>query len=56
MIATKFGFKLDPNGEPKWVGLDSRPEHIAIVEQLDNGKTADWMEKVGDEQYEAYPH
>jgi quercetin dioxygenase-like cupin family protein len=24
--------------------------HIAIVEQLD-GKTADWMEKVGDEQY-----
>jgi hypothetical protein len=24
--------------------------HIAIVEQLD-GKTADWMEKVSDEQY-----
>jgi len=24
--------------------------HIAIVEQLD-GKSADWMEKVGDEQY-----
>jgi hypothetical protein len=25
--------------------------HIAIVEQLD-GKSADWMEKVSDEQYE----
>jgi aryl-alcohol dehydrogenase-like predicted oxidoreductase len=30
-IATKFGFKLDPNGGPKWVGLDSRPEHIKAV-------------------------
>ncbi|HEY1910099.1 MAG TPA: aldo/keto reductase [Vicinamibacterales bacterium] len=30
-IATKFGFKLDPNGGPKWVGLDSRPEHIKQV-------------------------
>jgi aryl-alcohol dehydrogenase-like predicted oxidoreductase len=28
VIATKFGFKLDPNGGPGWVGLDSRPEHI----------------------------
>jgi aryl-alcohol dehydrogenase-like predicted oxidoreductase len=27
-IATKFGFKLDPNGGPKWIGLDSRPKHI----------------------------
>jgi len=26
--------------------------HIAIVEQLD-GKSADWMEKVSDEQYQA---
>jgi len=26
--------------------------HIAIQEQL-NGKTADWMEKVGDELYHA---
>jgi hypothetical protein len=26
--------------------------HIAIQEQLD-GKTADWMEKVSDEQYQA---
>jgi hypothetical protein len=25
--------------------------HIAIVEQLD-GKSADWMEKVSDEQYQ----
>jgi aryl-alcohol dehydrogenase-like predicted oxidoreductase len=31
VIATKFGFKLDPNGGPKWVGLDSRPEHIKQV-------------------------
>jgi len=28
VIATKFGFKLDPAGGPQWVGLDSRPEHI----------------------------
>jgi len=28
VIATKFGFKLDPNGGPQWTGLDSRPEHI----------------------------
>jgi aryl-alcohol dehydrogenase-like predicted oxidoreductase len=31
VIATKFGFKLDPNGGPQWVGLDSRPEHIQQV-------------------------
>lgn len=31
VIATKFGFKLDPNGGPQWVGLDSRPEHIRQV-------------------------
>jgi len=31
VIATKFGFKLDPNGGPKWIGLDSRPEHIKRV-------------------------
>jgi len=30
-IATKFGFELDPNGGPKFVGLDSRPEHIKAV-------------------------
>jgi aryl-alcohol dehydrogenase-like predicted oxidoreductase len=30
-IATKFGFKLDPNGGPKSVGLDSRPGHIKEV-------------------------
>lgn len=28
VIATKFGFELDPHGGPKWVGLNSRPEHI----------------------------
>src|SRR6267154_5082861 len=26
VIATKFGFKLDPKGGPQWVGLASRPE------------------------------
>jgi aryl-alcohol dehydrogenase-like predicted oxidoreductase len=31
VIATKFGFKLDPNGGPNWIGLDSRPEHIKQV-------------------------
>src|SRR4029453_603 len=31
VIAPKFGFKLDPNGGPRWVGLDSRPEHIKEV-------------------------
>src|SRR5438874_13101985 len=29
-IATKFGFKLDPN-TGKQIGLDSRPEHIKQV-------------------------
>jgi aryl-alcohol dehydrogenase-like predicted oxidoreductase len=28
VIATKFGFKLNPDGSPGWQGLDSRPEHI----------------------------
>ncbi len=31
VIATKFGFKPDPNGGPKWIGLDSRPERIRQV-------------------------
>jgi aryl-alcohol dehydrogenase-like predicted oxidoreductase len=31
VIATKFGFKLDPNGGPKWIGLDSHPQHIKQV-------------------------
>lgn len=31
VIATKFGFKLDPDGGERWVGLDSRPEHIREV-------------------------
>lgn len=28
VIATKFGFRLDPTGGKAWTGLDSRPEHI----------------------------
>lgn len=31
VIATKFGFKLDPKGGTRWIGLDSRPEHIREV-------------------------
>jgi aryl-alcohol dehydrogenase-like predicted oxidoreductase len=31
VIATKFGFKPDPSGGPRWTGLDSRPEHIREV-------------------------
>jgi aryl-alcohol dehydrogenase-like predicted oxidoreductase len=31
MIATKFGFTPDPSGGPRWVGLDSRPDHIKQV-------------------------
>ncbi len=27
-IATKFGFELDPSGSQKWLGLNSRPEHV----------------------------
>ena len=31
VIATKFGFIPDPDGGPRWRGLDSRPEHIKQV-------------------------
>jgi aryl-alcohol dehydrogenase-like predicted oxidoreductase len=31
VIATKFGFKLDPTGKQAWCGLDSRPDHIKQV-------------------------
>jgi aryl-alcohol dehydrogenase-like predicted oxidoreductase len=31
VLATKFGFKLDPEGGPKWIGLNSRPDHIKQV-------------------------
>lgn len=31
VIATKFGFKLNPDGSPGWQGLDSRPERIKQV-------------------------
>ncbi len=30
-IATKFGFKPEHDGESRWAGLDSRPEHIREV-------------------------
>jgi quercetin dioxygenase-like cupin family protein len=43
-----------PSGEKHWHGAapDTAMTHIAIAEQLD-GKTADWMEHVSDEQYQA---
>jgi aryl-alcohol dehydrogenase-like predicted oxidoreductase len=31
VIATKFGFQLKPNGEPGFIGLNSRPDHIREV-------------------------
>jgi aryl-alcohol dehydrogenase-like predicted oxidoreductase len=31
VIATKFGFELDPNGGAWPIGLNSRPEHIKKV-------------------------
>jgi aryl-alcohol dehydrogenase-like predicted oxidoreductase len=31
VIATKFGFQLDPSGQRTWIGVDSRPEHIKEV-------------------------
>jgi hypothetical protein len=43
-----------PPGEKHWHGATATTAmtHIAIQEQLD-GKTADWMEKVSNEQYDA---
>ena len=42
------------SGEKHWHGAapTTAMTHIAIQENLD-GKTADWMEKVSDEQYRA---
>ncbi|HUB66478.1 MAG TPA: cupin domain-containing protein [Candidatus Methylacidiphilales bacterium] len=42
-----------PPGERHWHGATSATgmTHIALVEKL-NGKSADWMEKVTDEQYQ----
>jgi aryl-alcohol dehydrogenase-like predicted oxidoreductase len=31
VIATKFGFNLNPDGSPGWTGLNSRPERIKLV-------------------------
>jgi quercetin dioxygenase-like cupin family protein len=43
-----------PPGEKHWHGASptTAMTHISIVEKL-NGKSADWMEKVSDEQYRA---
>ncbi len=41
-----------PPGQKHWHGATATKgmTHIALVEQLE-GQTADWMEKVSDEQY-----
>ena len=31
VIATKFGFRLDPARQRTWIGVDSRPEHVREV-------------------------
>ncbi|MBN8660740.1 MAG: aldo/keto reductase [Candidatus Obscuribacter phosphatis] len=31
VVATKFGFKLDPSGKERWLGLDSSPANIKRV-------------------------
>src|ERR1051326_1161858 len=31
VIATKFGFRIDPTGKERWTGVDSRPAHIRDV-------------------------
>ncbi len=43
-----------PTGEKHWHGAapTTAMTHLSIVEQL-NGISADWMEKVSDEQYQA---
>ena len=45
-----------PPGEKHWHGAapTTAMTHIALVEML-NGQTTDWMEKVGDEQYQQSP-
>ena len=45
---------LSVPGEKHWHGATATTAmtHISIVEQLD-GKAADWMEKVSDEQYQS---
>jgi aryl-alcohol dehydrogenase-like predicted oxidoreductase len=38
VIATKFGFQLNPDGSPGWQGLNSRPEHIRKVVEASLGR------------------
>ena len=39
VIATKFGFNLDPDGSSGWNGLNSRPEHIKSIPKRKRNKT-----------------
>ncbi len=41
VIATKFGFELDPKSGAKWVALNSRPEHIKQVAE-DRSSGSKW--------------
>ena len=43
-----------PAGEKHWHGAtpSTAMTHIAVLEHLD-GKTVEWLEKVGDEEYRA---
>jgi quercetin dioxygenase-like cupin family protein len=45
-----------PPGEKHWHGATATTgmTHLAVQERLD-GKTADWLEQVGDEQYRGPP-
>lgn len=44
-IATKFGFQLKPNGEPGFLGLNSRPEQIRQVAEGFSG-ASEWMPSI----------
>jgi aryl-alcohol dehydrogenase-like predicted oxidoreductase len=45
VIATKFGFKPDPGGGPRWSGLDSRPEHVKQVAEASLKRLrVDWID------------
>jgi aryl-alcohol dehydrogenase-like predicted oxidoreductase len=46
VIATKFGFKLDPKGGPQWLGLDSRPEQLRTLSAKERSDISDFRKQV----------
>jgi aryl-alcohol dehydrogenase-like predicted oxidoreductase len=45
VIATKFGFNVNPDGSPGWQGLNSRPEHIKQVADASLKRlNTDWID------------